>query len=653
MAYFSRAQSTPVKIAKPTSEDEARQTSPAQARKDSASKRQCRNIVIYGHCKYQDKGCSYYHPSTTPEPVSPTPAPAVPYLGSQLESPASTLTAQAVNAPVFVPKSTAPIFTPASTTDTGEDNAQHEYQDYEEGDYDHAMEDISHQMGGLNTQYYGDYTGDFSDVAAAYYAPPVFVRQPLNYHLYTPTTYPDLQPSTANSHYVPPSAQLRQTMQQRSEEIRGIAPPGLNLPEELQGYHTLVPLEPTGQSAERRKFGNWYSTVYRAIKASDGLPYILRRIENYRLIHASAFAPIEFWNNLGHPGIVTIKEAFTTRSFDDNSLVVVYAYHAGAKTLFETYIKHHKPAPTTPTPSTSNSRFNRLQGNNAQQQGTPSIAPGSNIPERTVWSFICQLAVAIKRVHESGHAVRGLDASKVLLTGQNRIRLSSCGTMDILMHDVPQDVHTLQQEDLTQFGRLIFALCCGSTNASSGPHFQKSVDHLSRGYGQEIKSLALWLISKQTIKSIDQVLDSIRHKIMAEQEDALHAADRLEVELQGELENARVVRLMTKLGFINERPEFAREPRWSETGDRYIIKLFRDFVFHQVDEHGNPVLDMSHVMTCLNKLDAGTDERVMLVARDEQSCLVVSYKEIKNCMDGAFSDLAKSAIASPAAYKHR
>ena len=69
-------------------------------------------------------------------------------------------------------------------------------------------------------------------------------------------------------------------MQQRSEEIRGIAPPGTNLPEELQGYHTLVPLEPTGPNTDRRKFGNWHSTVYRAIKASDGLPYILRRIES-------------------------------------------------------------------------------------------------------------------------------------------------------------------------------------------------------------------------------------------------------------------------------------------------------------------------------------------------------------------------------------
>lgn len=70
---------------------------------------------------------------------------------------------------------------------------------------------------------------------------------------------------------------------------------------------------------------------------------------------------------------------------------------------------------------------------------------------------------------------------------------------------------------------------------------------------------------------------------------------------------------------------------------------------------GNPVLDLSHVLTCLNKvlfiffimyhqnylvllsqLDAGTDERIMLVARDEQSCLVVSYKEIKACVASAF-----------------
>lgn len=76
----------------------------------------------------------------------------------------------------------------------------------------------------------------------------------------------------------------------------------------------------------------------------------------------------------------------------------------------------------------------------------------------------------------------------------------------------------------------------------------------------------------------------------------------MEAELSKELENGRLVRLMSKMGFINERPEFDMDPSWSETGDRYLIKLFRDYVFHQVDENGQPVVDMVHVLTCLNKV---------------------------------------------------
>lgn len=48
----------------------------------------------------------------------------------------------------------------------------------------------------------------------------------------------------------------------------------------MQGYHSIIPLENISGSTERRKFGNWNSTVYRAINSVDGGTYVLRRIES-------------------------------------------------------------------------------------------------------------------------------------------------------------------------------------------------------------------------------------------------------------------------------------------------------------------------------------------------------------------------------------
>jgi len=42
---------------------------------------------------------------------------------------------------------------------------------------------------------------------------------------------------------------------------------------------------------------------------------------------------------------------------------------------------------------------------------------------------------------------------------------------------------------------------------------------------------------------------------------------------------------------------------WSETGDRYILKLFRDFVFHSIGFEGEPIVDMAHIVQCLNKVE--------------------------------------------------
>ena len=50
---------------------------------------------------------------------------------------------------------------------------------------------------------------------------------------------------------------------------------------------------------------------------------------------------------------------------------------------------------------------------------------------------------------------------------------------------------------------------------------------------------------------------------------------------------------------------FELDPRWSDTGDRYILKLFRDYVFHSISVDGSPILDLSHVLTSLNKVSRG------------------------------------------------
>jgi hypothetical protein len=55
-------------------------------------------------------------------------------------------------------------------------------------------------------------------------------------------------------------------------------------------------------------------------------------------------------------------------------------------------------------------------------------------------------------------------------------------------------------------------------------------------------------------------------------------------ELQKESENGRLLRLLVQLGMVVDRAELGGDAQWAETGDRYLLKLFRDFLLHQVGE---------------------------------------------------------------------
>jgi PAB-dependent poly(A)-specific ribonuclease subunit 3 len=133
---------------------------------------------------------------------------------------------------------------------------------------------------------------------------------------------------------------------------------------------------------------------------------------------------------------------------------------------------------------------------------------------------------------------------------------------------------------------------------------------------------------------------------MTTMESLAHSYDYNRSEMFKELENSRLLRLLLKLETINDRPEYENDRAWSEFGERYMLKLFRDYLFHQVDANGNPVMDMGHLLRCLNRLDVGTDENIRLTSRDEQTSIIVSYKELKKQVQSAFGELLKAAAPS-------
>lgn len=348
---------------------------------------------------------------------------------------------------------------------------------------------------------------------------------------------------------------------------------------------------------------------------------------------------MQAWKRVDNANVVTIHDAFTTSAFGDRSLIFVTDYHPLSKTLMEHYF-----------------------GPSARFSGR---VPGAHVTEQVLWSYCVQVASALKTLHGMGLAARLIDLSKVLLTSKGRLRLNGCAVLDVVQYDIQVNAAELQQEDLVQFGRLLLTLA--SNNTAAVHQMSKSMEYISRSYSTEFKDTVYWLLtpaqSSAHPKNIDQFLPGIAGQVTASLNHALQYDDQLESELMRELENARLVRLMAKLNLINERPEFDHDRQWSETGDRYLLKLFRDYVFHQVEPSnsnaanptggapapssgssgsGIPVVDLAHIITSLNKLDVGIDEKITLVSRDEQNCLVVSYRELKRAAENAFQDLLRA-----------
>lgn len=316
---------------------------------------------------------------------------------------------------------------------------------------------------------------------------------------------------------------------------------------------------------------------------------------------------------------MTLHEIFTSRDFGDSSLIFAYDYHPMSKTLQE----HHFPRDLGP----------RSRG--AGGAGT--------IPEEVLWAYICQITNALKAIHTVGLAARCIEPSKIILSEKNRIRLAACAILDVVQYEMGvRPIKDLQQEDLVKFGKLMLSLATATPLGHL--HIQTALDALAQKYSPSLGEAIKWLIStpsEDEPKTIENFIFGISSQMTGYFDLALQDGDQTKAVLAQELENGRIARIMMKMGMINERGDLGKVLNWSETGDKYQLKLFRDYVFHQVDADGKPVLSIGHILNCLNKLDAGVDEQIILTSADNETVFVPTYREIRGMLDRSFNELVK------------
>uniref|UniRef100_A0A1I7UHN0 PAN2-PAN3 deadenylation complex subunit PAN3 n=1 Tax=Caenorhabditis tropicalis TaxID=1561998 RepID=A0A1I7UHN0_9PELO len=396
-----------------------------------------------------------------------------------------------------------------------------------------------------------------------------------------------------------------------------------DIPQTVEHYSSLVPLESINLQ-------NQSHSTYKGFSCRDGNYYCLRRIHGNRIQHPGKQTHlVEQWKKLSHGNIVPLREVLINcRAFDDSSLVFAYDYYPLAETLM---VKHFEVKPATFYDPNNAFRITSPMANSVVLHG----AGGAN--ETLIWSYIIQIAAALRSIHSSGLACRTLDLNKVITYG-NKIMLSFCGVQDVIDPD-STPIQQQQNEDLNMFGNLIVALATGRANGYRKDLYPGSKKFIEDNFSMDLRNVIGFLHNNGTRKTINEIMPMIGGRFFTVMESMQSKSDLMEAELSKELENGRLFRLIAKMNTVLERVEYGADEKWSETGDRFMLKLFRDYVFHQVTDQGKAWLDMAHIVQCLNKLDCGSTEKIEMVSRCGDTQIIIDYATLKRCLEKSFREL--------------
>ena len=456
----------------------------------------------------------------------------------------------------------------------------------------------------------------------------------------------------------------------------------------------------SSMTQQRSSFG-YPTSVFRVTSITDGNVYCLRRLDSVRCVShkiaqtvmyqwlSNASGRLKFGTSGGggfdHPGIVRWYKCFLSQ----RAVFFVHQYHAGAVTLRERFF--------------SNNRQQQQQG------GGGGIGGNVPLPESLIWSCLVQLVSAIRSVHENNLAVRTLQLNHILCTQENitsssstssssmggsyglpklRLRINCIGIVDILEFEARKGLEELQIADMRSLGCILLSMCTGTEitvndiynrnntvqqQQQQGQMLMEYFQFVQQNYSRELYMLIHSLVNPSAPPSnIRSIAASMAMRAFDELDIAHGCIDEMHTALLGIYESGRALKLLLKLAFVNERPEFGIDKNWSESGDCYILKLFRDFgkfivirprrlvhrfvlfiyqydhfgvqVFHQADGSGRPVMDLGHVVSSLNKLDAADEEKIVLTSRDGKNVLVVSFADVAWCLEKSYQELCSNSV---------
>lgn len=373
------------------------------------------------------------------------------------------------------------------------------------------------------------------------------------------------------------------------EALRQMAPDDDRYKEMPNRYHSAFTLDDAYSQAQRGTGGSYGypSSVYKVIDGTDSQIYALRRFDNVRTSATVIKNALAKWCEIRHPAIVSLYSISQERG----GVMFSHAFHPAAQTLRQRFIDQR----------------------------------GALLSEALLWRILCQLLSGIRLVHLRGMALRNVSPSHVLLTSGTCAKFSGAGIVDVLEFESRKTLPELQVEDITKMGYMLLSLAV--RYMVTPKNVEQALQLVQQHFSADLNHvMATLLIGTASVSQIGHLMSQ---RIHDELDQAMAANDALQSHLRSEYENGRILRLLLKLGLVNERPESVRAPQWSETGDRYVLKLFRDYVFHQAHLDGAPNLDVGHIISALNKLDCGDLEKILLSSRDNKDLIVVSFADVR------------------------